>query len=255
MNRIIRFIVFDIIKNKIVLFYTILLFIISWSVLGIETNYTKSILSLLNVVLLVVPLVSVVFSTIYVYNSNQFIELLLSQPVPRSKIWLSMFLGLSSALSFAFIIGCGLPILIYSSIEIGFSLVISGVFLSVIFTAIAMLAAILSKDKAKGIGLSIFCWLFFTIIYDGIMLLAIFQFSDYPIEKIVAIVAALNPIDLSRIFVLLQLDVSAMLGYTGAIFTTLFGSTKGIVLSFVVLLFWVIVPFVYSLVKFKRKDL
>ncbi|HNS42812.1 MAG TPA: ABC transporter permease, partial [Taishania sp.] len=142
MNRIIRFIVFDIIKNKIVLFYTILLFIISWSVLGIETNYTKSILSLLNVVLLVVPLVSVVFSTIYVYNSNQFIELLLSQPVPRSKIWLSMFLGLSSALSFAFIIGCGLPILIYSSIEIGFSLVISGVFLSIIFTAIAMLAAI-----------------------------------------------------------------------------------------------------------------
>ena len=86
MNKIARFILFDILKNKIVIFYTILLFIISWSVLGLESNYTKATLSLLNVVLLVVPLVSIIFSTIYVYNSSQFIELLLSQPVPPMSI-------------------------------------------------------------------------------------------------------------------------------------------------------------------------
>ncbi len=255
MNKIARFILFDILKNKIVIFYTILLFIISWSVLGLEENYTKATLSLLNVVLLVVPLVSIIFSTIYVYNSSQFIELLLSQPIARPKVWFNIFLGLSTALTLAFLLGCGLPILLYSSVETGFSLVIIGILLSVIFTSFAMLAAITSRDRAKGIGIAIFAWMFFSIIYDGILLVLMFQFADYPIEGIMATVAGLNPVGLSRIFVLLQLDISAMLGYSGAIFRQVFGSGGGMGISLVVLLIWALVPFLVSLIKFNKKDL
>ncbi len=255
MNKIARFILFDILKNKIVIFYTILLFIISWSVLGLEENYTKATLSLLNVVLLVVPLVSIIFSTIYVYNSSQFIELLLSQPIARPKVWFNIFLGLSTALTLAFLLGCGLPILLYSSVETGFSLVIIGILLSVIFTSFAMLAAITSRDRAKGIGIAIFAWMFFSIIYDGILLVLMFQFADYPIEGIMATVAGLNPVGLSRIFVLLQLDMSAMLGYSGAIFRQVFGSGGGMGISLVVLLIWALVPFLVSLMKFNKKDL
>ncbi|MCJ8498269.1 ABC transporter permease [Chryseobacterium salipaludis] len=255
MNKIARFILFDILKNKIVIFYTILLFIISWSVLGLEENYTKATLSLLNVVLLVVPLVSIIFSTIYVYNSSQFIELLLSQPIARPKVWFNIFLGLSTALTLAFLLGCGLPILLYSSVETGFSLIIIGILLSVIFTSFAMLAAITSRDRAKGIGIAIFVWMFFSIIYDGILLVLMFQFADYPIEGIMATVAGLNPVGLSRIFVLLQLDISAMLGYSGAIFRQVFGSGGGMGISLVVLLIWALVPFLVSLMKFNKKDL
>jgi Cu-processing system permease protein len=255
MNKIARFILFDILKNKIIILYTILLFIISWSVLGLDNNYTKATLSLLNVVLLVVPLVSIIFSTIYVYNSSQFIELLLSQPVPRGKVWFNLFLGLSTALIFAFLIGCGIPILLYSSIETGISLLITGVFLSIIFTSLAMLAAIMSRDRAKGIGVSIFIWMFFAIIYDGILLVLMFQFADYPIEGIMATVAAVNPIGLSRIFVLLQLDVAAMLGQAGAIFRRVFGSGGGMVISIIILGIWTLFPFLWSLILFNKKDL
>ncbi len=255
MNKIAKFILFDILKNKIVMVYTILLFIISWSVLGLEANFTKATLSLLNVVLLVVPLVSVIFSTIYVYNSSQFIELLLSQPVARGKVWFNIFLGLSTALALAFLIGCGLPILLYSSIETGFSLIIIGVLLSIVFVSFAMFAAISARDRAKGIGISIFIWLFFAIIYDGILLILMFQFADYPIEGIMATLAAINPIGLSRIFVLLQLDVAAMLGYGGAVFKDIFGSGGGMGVSMMILLIWVIVPFLASLIKFNKKDL
>ena len=255
MNKIARFILFDILKNKIVILYTILLFIISWSVLGLDNNYTKATLSLLNVVLLVVPLVSIIFSTIYVYNSSQFIELLLSQPVPRAKVWFNLFLGLSTALIFAFLIGCGIPILLYSSIETGISLLITGVFLSIIFTSLAMLAAITSRDRAKGIGVSIFIWMFFAIIYDGILLILMFQFADYPIEGIMATVAAVNPIGLSRIFVLLQLNVAAMLGQAGAIFRMVFGSGGGMAISILILAIWTMVPFLWSLIMFNKKDL
>ena len=255
MNKIARFILFDILKNKIVILYTILLFIISWSVLGLDNNYTKATLSLLNVVLLVVPLVSIIFSTIYVYNSSQFIELLLSQPVPRGKVWFNLFLGLSTALILAFLIGCGIPILLYSSIQTGISLLITGVFLSIIFTSLAMLTAIMSRDRAKGIGVSIFIWMFFAIIYDGILLVLMFQFADYPIEGIMATVAAVNPIGLSRIFVLLQLDVAAMLGQAGAIFRQVFGSGGGMIISIVILAIWTLVPFLWSLIMFNKKDL
>jgi Cu-processing system permease protein len=255
MNKIARFILFDILKNKIVILYTVLLFIIAWSVLGLESNYTKATLSLLNVVLLVVPLVSIIFSTIYVYNSSQFIDLLLSQPVPRAKVWFNLFLGLSTALILAFLLGCGIPILLYSSIETGASLIITGVFLSIIFTALAMLAAISSRDRAKGIGISIFIWMFFAIIYDGILLVLMFQLGDYPIEGIMATLAAVNPIGLSRIFVLLQLDVAAMLGQAGAIFKQVFGSGGGLVISMIILTLWTFVPFLWSLLKFNKRDL
>lgn len=255
MNRIARFILFDILKNKIILFYTLLLFIISWSVLGLDSNNTKTTLSLLNIVLLVVPLVSIIFSTIYVYNSGQFIELLLSQPIARVKIWFNLFLGLSSALVLAFLIGCGVPILLYSSLEVGFSLIIVGVMLSIIFSSLAMLSAIMSRDRAKGIGISIFIWMFFGIIYDGILLVGSFQFADYPIEGIMATLTALNPVGLARIFVLLQLNISAMLGHTGAIFKEVFGSGGGLGISIVILLLWAIFPFLISLIKFNKKDL
>ena len=255
MNKIARFILFDILKNKTIILYTVLLFIISWSVLGLESNFTKATLSLLNIVLLVVPMMSVIFSTIYVYNSSQFVELLLSQPVPRSKVWFNIFLGLSTALVLAFLLGCGIPILLYSSIETGMSLIITGCFLSVIFTSLAMLAAIFSRDRAKGIGIAIFLWIFFAIIYDGILLVLIFQFAEYPIEGIMATLTAINPIGLSRIFVLLQLDVAAMLGYAGAVFQQVFGSGGGMGISLVILSAWAIVPFVWSLIKFNRKNL
>ena len=255
MNNIAKFIFFDILKNKIVLLYTLLLFVISWSVLGLDSNYTKATLSLLNIVLLVVPLVSIIFSTIYVYNSSQFIELLLSQPIARGKIWLNIFIGLSSALILAYLLGCGVPIFLYSSIETGFSLIIIGVMLSVIFTAFAMLSSIGSRDRAKGIGISIFVWLFFAIIYDGILLVLMFQFSDYPIEKAMVTVTAFSPIDFARIQILLHLDVSAMMGYTGAIFKDFFGTALGLTVSFLLLCLWVIVPFYVSLKKFKNKDL
>jgi Cu-processing system permease protein len=66
---------------------------------------------------------------------------------------------------------------------------------------------------------------------------------------------ALSPIDLARIQILLQLDVSAMMGYTGAIFKDFFGTSIGLIMSFLLLCLWVIIPFYISLKKFKNKDL
>mgnify|MGYP000051726656 FL=1 len=255
MNRIVKFVVLDILKNRIVLIYTFILAVLSWSVFSLEDNSTKGLLSLLNIILLIVPLVSIIFTTIYLYNSAEFIELLLSQPIQRKKIWLSLFMGMSVSMVLAFVIGAGIPLLIYEASSVGFMMLGTGCLVSVVFVAIAFLSAIITRDKAKGIGISIMLWLFFALLYDGLILFLMFQLSDYPIEKAMVGISALNPISLARILILLHLDVSAMMGYTGAIFKDFFGTTTGLFISFFLLILWVIVPFYISLLKFKKKDL
>lgn len=255
MNRIIKIIFLDILKNKIVVAYTFILSLLSWSSFGLEDNSAKGLLTILNVILFTVPLVSILFATIYLYNSSEFIELLLSQPVKRKKIWLSLFLGLSLSMVAAFFIGAGIPLLINAPDSVGIMMIVVGSLISVIFVALAFLSSILTRDKAKGIGIAIMTWLYFALLFDGMVLFLLFQLSEYPIEKAMVAVTALSPIDLARIQILLQLDVSAMMGYTGAIFKDFFGTAMGLTVSFSLLCLWVLTPFYISLTKFKNKDL
>lgn len=255
MNKIFKYVIVDIVQNKIVLVYTFLLLLISVSVFNLESNSAKGLLSLLNIILILVPLICIIFSTIYIYNSSEFIELLVSQPLKRKSIWISLFGGLASSLSLAFFIGAGIPILLYHADATGMMMIAMGLFLTIVFVSIAMLAAGMTRDKAKGIGLSIFLWLCFSLIFDALVLFILFQFQDYPLERIMVFLSFLNPIDLSRIQILLQMDISALMGYTGAIFREFFGNGLGITISFVGLIIWVIVPLATSLRRFNKSDL
>lgn len=255
MNKIFKYIVIDILRSKIVIFYTIFLLLVSFSVFSFEDTSSKGLLSLLNIILFIVPLISIIFSTIYIYNSSEFIELLISQPLNRKYIWLSLFSGLAVSLSLAFIIGSGIPILYYEPSSTGLIMILNGCLLSVIFVAIALLATVTTRDKAKGIGKAILLWLYFALIFDGLILFLLFQFSDFPLEKPLMVVSALNPIDLSRISVLLRLDVSALMGYTGAVFKEYFGTPLGFAVTLLVLILWTIIPLYISTRKFKEKDL
>jgi len=225
------------------------------TVYTMEDNYEKGLLSLLNIVLFVVPLMSIVFSGIYIYQSSEFINCLVSQPLQRKSIWGSLYVGLAGALSLAFFIGVGIPTFIYAFSYSGITLVGCGLVLSLIFVSIAMWTSVLIRDKSKGIGLSILLWLYFTLLFDALVLFILFQFADYPIEHGMVALSMLNPIDISRILILLQVDLSAMMGYTGAIFRDFFGNSIGITVTLLVMLLWCIIPLWLSIRYFKKKDL
>jgi Cu-processing system permease protein len=255
MKKIIKYVIVDILRNKIVIAYTLLLLAISFSLFNLEDNTDKGLLGLMNIVLIIVPLICIIFSTIYVYNSAEFIELLASQPLQRKHIWISLFAGIAISLTLAFLIGVGLAVFLYSFSATGLILLGVGLILSIIFVAIALLAAVNTRDKAKGIGISVLLWLYFSIIFDGLVLFILFQFADYPLDKAMLVLSGLNPIDMGRILVLLKMDVSALMGYTGAVFQNFFGNTFGIAITLFVMCLWMIVPVGLSLRKFKRKDL
>ncbi len=255
MKKIIKYIMTDILRSRIVVIYTIVLFATTISLFGLEDNVSKGMLSLLNIVLIVVPLFSIIFSAIYIYNSAEFIELMVSQPLQRKTIWLSLMTGLALSLSLAFLLGVGLPILFFQVNFVSILMIIVGILLSISFVSISLLAAVQIRDKAKGIGMAIFLWMYFSLLFDGFVLFLLFQFADYPLERPMIFVSALNPIDLGRILILLKLDISAMMGYTGAIFKNFFGTTLGLVISFFVLFLWIAIPSYFSTRKFNRKDL
>ncbi|HQO31171.1 MAG TPA: ABC transporter permease subunit [Chitinophagales bacterium] len=255
MRKIIKFVIIDILRNKIVIAYTLFLLATSLSVFSLEDNSSKGLLSLLNLILFIVPLVSIIFTTIYIYNSAEFMELLVSQPLRRKNIWLSLFFGLSGSMVLAFLIGSGIPILLHEASPTGFMMIGVGTIITIIFVAISFLTTVYTRDKAKGIGISILLWIYFSLLFDGIVLFLLFQFADYPIEKIMVGVSALNPIDLGRILILLRLDESALMGYTGAVFKDFFGTTIGTSIAFATLVLWIAIPVVISTRKFNRKDL
>lgn len=165
------------------------------------------------------------------------------------------FLGLSGAITLAFLIGVGIPIIIFAWIPSGILLLVCGAGLSAIFVSIALWTAVQIRDKAKGIGLAILLWLYFALLFDALVLFLMFQFSDYPIENGMVALTMLNPIDITRIIILLEVDLSAMMGYTGAIFQNFFGTGGGMILTAIILLLWITLPFLFSTLNFKKKDL
>jgi len=235
--------------------YTAFLFISTFGLYQLDSDAGKVVLSLLNIVLMVVPLVSIVFSTIHFFNSYEFIELMLAQPVKRSTVFLGEYMGVACSLCAAFVTGVGVPMLLFGINANALTMLYTGVTLTLVFVSLAFLSSVLTRDKAKAIGIALLFWLYFSLIYDGLLLWVVYSFSDYPLEKITLVLIAFNPVDLARIIMLLQLDISALMGFTGAFYQEFFGSYLGMVLSTLVLFIWIVLPIALAQRIFNRKDL
>ncbi len=255
MNKIIRFVVGDIIRNRIVIAYTALLLLFSLGLFILENRPEKALLSLLNIVLIVVPLVSIVFSTIHYYNSGEFMELVLAQPVGRRSVFLVEYSSIALSLVLAFLIGAGLPVLWYESSIRGLMLLLSGVLITVVFVSLAFLGAVSLRDKSQGIGLALLIWFFFALLFDALLLFVLYTFSDYPLEKAVLILTMFNPVDISRMLVITQMDAAALMGHSGAVFKEFLTTGWGWAISVMALLAWTGLPAMAALWIFRKKDL
>lgn len=258
MLKIIKYQIQDIIRSKWILIYTAFFFIVSYSFFSFSSNFTKIIISLMNITLFIIPIVTIIFSTIFLYNNKDYIIFMLSQPIERKTLFFGLYIGVVIPLIVSFLFGICSPLLFFTyKIDplIFLMLIAEGILLSLIFSSLAFYIATINENKILGLGISIFCWLFFTVIYDGIILLILYHFQDYPLEKVSLIITFLNPIDLARILLILKLDISALMGYTGAIFKSFFSNSFSIVLSFISMIIWAAVPLCLGLKSFTKKDL
>ena len=256
--RLLRYQLRDVIRSRWLVVYALLFLVLTDALFRFGGSGSRVILSLTNVVLALIPLVSIVFGTMYLYNAREFIELMLTQPVSRRSLFAGLYGGLALPLAAAFAVGVGVPFAIHGGIAgqvPGFAMLIgSGVLLTLVFTALAVLVALRFQDRAMGLGAAILIWLFAAVLYDGLLLLLVAWFRDYPLESPVLAATLLNPVDLGRVLLLLQFDLSALLGYTGAVFERFFGSRTGTLVSLTALSLWVLLPLAGGLRMFRKKD-
>jgi len=239
--------------------YTLVLLIMTDALLRFGGGGPRAVVSLLNVVLLLVPLASLVFGAMYLYGAREFVELLLTQPIRRPSLFIGLYTGLSLTLAAAFVLGVGLPFLWAGQGEGSLAgplcmLLGVGVLLTWAFVALAFLIALQFEDRAKGLGAAILVWFASTALYDAMLVFVVTIFADYPLERPLIGLTLLNPVDLGRILLLLQMDTAALMGYTGAVFEQFFGSTLGILLAAGALVAWALLPFGLGLRRFRTKD-
>ncbi|HLW19619.1 MAG TPA: ABC transporter permease subunit [Cyclobacteriaceae bacterium] len=255
MFKLTKFVVQDLLRNWIVLLYMAFLMLAGFGFFMLEGQVDKALLGILNLVLLLVPMVTIIFSTIYYYNMYEFVVLLLAQPLKRKTVLGSIYLGLAISFGLALLIGLGLPLLLMHPSAVSVILLLVSLMLTLVFIALAILAGIWARDKARGMGISLLFWVYFVLIFDGIILMLMYNFSDYPIERGVLFITFLNPVDLGRILVLMQTEAAALMGYSGAIFNKFFNEWWGVAGSIAVLVIWALVPVGISFRMFRHKDL
>jgi Cu-processing system permease protein len=247
MLKILRYSFYDLIRSRWSYIYFLFYLLLGFVLLFLNSNLSKAIITLMNVIIVLTPMIGTIFGVMYFYSSREFTELLLSQPLKRSTLFIGQYLGIATSLSLSLLAGLGIPFLIYGVSQSGEiwnfgMLLITGVFLTFIFVSLAINISLLNENKIKGFGYAILMWLFLAVIYDGIFMISLVMFDDYPLDQFTLIASMLNPIDLSRILILLKLDISALLGYTGAVFNRFFGTGLGSFVSLSVLIIWTVLP-------------
>jgi Cu-processing system permease protein len=257
--KILKFQLRDLVRSRWLLGYTLLLLALTEALLRFGGSGPRAIISLLNLVLILVPLVGIVFGTMYLYGAREFIELLLAQPVGRPALFTGLYAGLTLPLVMGFLLGVGLPFLwaVQGDGSEGGSVALllgCGTMLTLVFSALAFLVSVLVVDRARGLGVAIVLWLGLTALYDALLVLVATTMSDYPLELPLLGLTLLNPVDLGRVLMLLRLDTAALMGYTGAVFERFFGSALGTVVTIGALTLWVAGPLLLGMRRFVAKD-
>lgn len=258
-GKVMKYAFFDLLRSRWLAVYLGFFLVATGGLLTFGDDASQVALSSLNLVLLVIPLVALMLGLNYTYYTRDFVQLLLTQPVARRSVFLGHLAGVSLPLAGAFVVGTGLPFLLHAlsspvDARVVLSLLGAGALVSLVFTSLAFWIGLAIEERVRALGLALALWLAFTVVYDGVLMLVTVVAQAYPIERALIALSLLNPIDLSRILVLLQLDTAALMGYTGAVFRAFLGSWVGAVLSLVALVVWTVVPAALGLRAFRRKN-
>ncbi|MDM7273124.1 ABC transporter permease subunit [Sulfurihydrogenibium azorense] len=251
--KLLKYEIYNITRSFWILFYTVLVGLIEMVLLKSSDDLDKVVVSLTNIDIIIVPLISLIFSLTYFYSNRQFIEVLLTQPINRKVIYLSDYFSVALSLSLAFGIGSIVPFAFYGYIYDKFIIYFfSQIILTFIFTSIGYFIAILNDDRVVGIGVSLILWFFFLVIFDSLIFYIVVFFSDYPIEKFIGFLIMFNPLDLVRIYIFYNLGLSELLGVSGIILSEFI--QKYSFFPIFLLLGWNIIFINLSLFKFLKKD-
>jgi Cu-processing system permease protein len=245
-------------RSKWVYFIVFAIGLLSDLMLRFSGDGARSILSLINLALFFIPVIVAIQTAMFIYGNREYMELVLTQPVKRGLLIVQLWLAFWTPIALSILLGMTLPFMYqqagWNYIGSVFQLAGITILLASIFSLLAVSISLKYDDKAKGLGALLGYWLFLSIIYDGLMLFLIQALSDFSLREISLGAVLLNPVDLSRILLLMLNNGAALLGVTGALFERFVGTGLGMVTIGFLLLIWVLIPSLVSYRTFLKKD-
>jgi Cu-processing system permease protein len=254
-NKILKYEFLNIIRNRWIFVYFALLFVLTLVLLLAGASPQKAILSISHVIVVLIPLVSLLFSTVYAYYNEQFTETLLTQPLSRPSVFWARHIAIGLGLGLPAALGISLPFFIRGTFELGLLLnALLGLYLTLVFVILGLAISTRVKDRMRGVGLAIGAWFFLAVVYDGLVLVLLLLLREYPLDWVSGALGVLNPIGLVRVVLLVFHDGALLLGYTGTGVRQLLTSYSGMVVGFMVGALWLTLPIHLSRLAFSKKD-
>ena len=93
MFKILKYSFYDLMRSRWSYVYFLFYLLLGFVLLFLNNDLSKAVITLMNIIIILVPLIATIFGVMYFYNSREFTELLLAQPLKRSSIFLGQYLG------------------------------------------------------------------------------------------------------------------------------------------------------------------
>lgn len=223
-------------------------------------GFARVTLSLMNLVLMIVPLTGLMLGVTSIAGGAESLSLLLAQPVSRGEVLAGKFLGLAAALGFAQALGFGgggVVVALNGGLEQvpGFAVLTAlSLVLGWVTLAASICIAALWPDRLRAMSAALLLWLLMVIAYDLVVLGVTALLSGVPLQSVLFPALIVNPVDLVRVLTTLAVGSGALFGPTSAVLMKMFGSAGGIALGLAVLLVEGVVPLVIAARVFRRRD-
>ncbi len=223
-------------------------------------GFARVTLSLMNLVLVIVPLTGLMLGVTSIAGGGESLSLLLAQPVSRGEVLAGKFLGLAAALGVAQALGFGgggvVVALNGGAQQITGFLVLTllSLVLGWVTLATAICIAALWPDRLRAMSVALMLWLLMVIAYDLVVLGATTLLSGLPLQSVLFPALIVNPVDLVRVLTTLAVGSGALFGPTSAVLMRMFGTTAGVALGLAVLLVEGAVPLAIAARVFRRRD-
>jgi Cu-processing system permease protein len=219
-------------------------------------GYNRTAASLVNLVLLFVPLIGLTLGAANIAGDRETgaLAYLLAQPVTGAEVLIGKYLGMAGALFAALSLGFGLAgAAMIGRGQAGSYLltVILACLLGLAMLSLGFLVSVTARKTVTALGGSLGLWLLLVFAGDlGVMGTAIVM--QLPIST-VFLVAAINPLQLFKFAAILSLQANLeILGPAGMYATQQFGSAL-LPLLLAGLVLWIVLPLAGALALFERQ--
>jgi Cu-processing system permease protein len=224
-------------------------------------SYSRTAASLINLVLLFVPLISLILGTSGLASDRETgaLAYLLAQPVNHAEVLLGKYLGTAIALIASLALGFGvagvaLTFQEQNSDPLGYMMtVLFACLLALALLSVGFLIAVVVRKTSTAVTGGLFAWIILVFVGDlGLMGATIV--TQMPIQSVFWI-ATINPLQMFKMSAILNIQANLeVLGPVGMYATEQYGMT---LLPMMVggLVLWIVVPLVLSLIVFSNRSL